>query len=172
MFDLDPDDPLPWANVKEAALLMRGLLDDLGLTSFLKTTGGKGLHVVVPIRATMDWDTARDFVRDAAGLLARTFPDRFTDSMSKRARPGKIFVDYLRNAHGATAIAPYAARARKGAPVSAPVEWSVLERDDDVRFDAFNLRSLDALVARTDPWKTFASVRQTVTAAMRRRLAG
>ena len=93
VFDLDPDDPLPWANVKEAALLMRGLLDDLGLTSFLKTTGGKGLHVVVPIRATMDWDTARDFVRDAAGLLARTFPDRFTDSMSKRARPGKIIVD-------------------------------------------------------------------------------
>jgi bifunctional non-homologous end joining protein LigD len=171
VFDLDPDDALPWAQVKEAALLMRGLLEDLGLRSFLKTTGGKGLHVVVPIAATMDWDTARDFVRDAAGLLARTFPERFTDSMSKRARPGRIFIDYLRNAHGATAIAPYAARARKGAAVSTPVDWSVLDGDEDVRFDAFSVRSLDALLARPDPWKDLASVRQTVTVAMRRRLA-
>ncbi len=170
IFDLDPDDALPWDVVKAAALLTRSLLDDLGLKSFLKTTGGKGLHVVVPVAATMDWDTAKSFVRDTANVLARTFPDRFTTTLSKSARPGKIFIDYLRNAHGATAIAPYSVRARKRAPIAAPVDWSAL--DEDIRFDFFNLRSLPDLLDRDDPWKRLAKVRQTVTAAMRKRVAG
>jgi bifunctional non-homologous end joining protein LigD len=146
------------------------LLDDLGLKSFLKTTGGKGLHVVVPIAATMDWDTAKSFTRDAANVLVRTFPDRFTTTVAKSARPGKILIDYLRNAHGATAIAAYSVRARKGAPIAAPVDWSAL--DEDIRFDFFNARSLPTLLERKDPWKDFAKTRQTVTAAMRKRVAG
>ena len=169
IFDLDPDDALPWSVLKDAALLVRGLLEDLGLRSFLKTTGGKGLHVVVPIAATMNWETAKTFVHDTANVLVRTFPDRFTATLSKRARPGKIFIDYLRNAHGATAIAPYSVRARAGAPVAAPVEWSAL--DADIRFDRFNLRSVATLLERNDPWKDLAKVRQTVTAAMRKRVA-
>jgi bifunctional non-homologous end joining protein LigD len=171
IFDFDPDDALPWEDVKSAALLMRGLLDDLGLRSFLKTTGGKGLHVVLPIAPTMEWDTAKDFVRDVANILVRTFPDRFTTTISKAARPGKILIDYYRNAHGATAIAPYAVRARAGAPVAAPVEWSVLDAKQDIRFDHFSVRSLPTLLERDDPWKEMANVRQTVTAALRKRVA-
>jgi bifunctional non-homologous end joining protein LigD len=170
IFDLDPDDALPWDTVKAAALLIRSLLDDLGLKSFLKTTGGKGLHVVVPIAATMDWDTAKSFTRDAANVLVRTFPDRYTTTVAKSARPGKILIDYLRNAHGATAIGAYAVRARKHAPIAAPVDWSAL--DEDIRFDFFNARSLATLLERKDPWKDFAKTRQTVTAAMRKRVAG
>jgi bifunctional non-homologous end joining protein LigD len=169
IFDFDPDDALPWDDVKAAALLMRGLLDDLGLRSFLKTTGGKGLHVVVPVAATMDWDTAKAFVRDVANILVRTFPDRYTTTISKKARPGKILIDYYRNAHGATAIAPYSVRARAGAPVSAPVDWSAL--DEDIRFDRFNVRSIATLLDRDDPWKDLASVRQTITATLRKRVA-
>src|SRR5688572_25080801 len=171
IFDFDPDDALPWDDVKSAALLMRGLLDDLGLRSFLKTTGGKGLHVVLPVAPAMAWDMAKAFVRDVANLMVRTFPDRYTTTISKAARPGKILIDYYRNAHGATAIAPYAVRARAGAPVSAPVEWSALDGKQDIRFDHFSVRSLDALLDRDDPWKELASVRQTVTATLRKRVA-
>ena len=171
IFDFDPDDALPWEDVKSAALLMRGLLDDLGLRSFLKTTGGKGLHVVLPVVPTMEWDIAKAFVRDVANLMVRTFPERYTTTISKAARPGKILIDYYRNAHGATAIAPYAVRARPGAPVAAPVEWSALEAKQDIRFDHFSVRSLDALLDRDDPWKELASVRQTVTATLRKRVA-
>jgi bifunctional non-homologous end joining protein LigD len=170
VFDLDPDESLSWDALKAAAMLTRTLLGDLGLESFLKTTGGKGLHVVVPIAPTMDWDTAKDFVRDAALLLAHTFPDRFTATLAKNARGGKIFIDYLRNAHGATAIGPYSVRARAGAPVAAPVDWSAL--DDDIRFDYFNVREVATLLDRADPWQDFGKVRQSVTAAMRARLGG
>ena len=169
IFDLDPDDALPWKAVREAALLTRGLLDDLKLTSFLKTTGGKGLHVVVPVTPSLDWDEAKAFVRDAANVLVRAFPDRFTSTVSKSARGGKIFIDYLRNAHGATAIAPYGVRARDGAPIAVPVDWSAL--DEDIRYGFFNVRSLDALLRRDDPWKDIAKLRQRITAAMRKRVA-
>ena len=171
VLDLDPDDALGWEEVKTAALLARTLLDDLGLRSFLKTTGGKGLHVVVPVAPTMDWDVAKRFVEDIALLLVRTFPDRFTAQIAKKARPNKIFIDYLRNAHGATAIAPYSVRAREGAPVAAPVEWSVLDAAEDIRFAHFNARSIDELLARPDPWAGMDKVRQTVTAAIRKRVA-
>jgi bifunctional non-homologous end joining protein LigD len=171
ILDMDPDDALGWDEVKTAALLARTLLDDLGLRSFLKTTGGKGLHVVVPVAPTMEWDLAKRFVEDIALVLVRTFPDRFTAQIAKKARPNKIFIDYLRNAHGATAIAPYSVRAREGAPVAAPVEWSVLDAAEDIRFAHFNARSIDALLARPDPWAGMDQVRQTVTAAIRKRVS-
>jgi bifunctional non-homologous end joining protein LigD len=172
IFDLDPDEKLGWNDVKAAALLVRTLLDDLGLRSFVKTTGGKGLHVVVPIAPTMAWDVAKGFCADVAGVLVRTFPDRFTAKLAKEARPGKILIDYYRNARGATAIAPYSVRARANAPVAAPIEWSALDGDVDLRFDYFNARGLDALLDRADPWRQIRTVKQRVTAAMRKRIAG
>jgi bifunctional non-homologous end joining protein LigD len=151
-------------------MLLRTLLDDLGLKGFLKTTGGKGLHVVVPIRATIGWDDAKGFTKAIADVMTRTFPDRFTSVMSKDRRKGRIFVDYLRNGQGATAIAPYAVRARKGAPVSAPIQWQELAQD--VRFDYFNVTNMrDRLKAmKAGPWDDFFEVKQTITKAMFRRV--
>ena len=146
--------------------MLRALLDDLGLEGFLKTTGGKGLHVVVPIRPTLDWEVAKGFTRAIAESLVSTFPDRFTAVMSKSKRKGKIFVDYLRNGEGATAIAAYSLRARAKAPVSTPIAWS--ELDSDVRFDHFNLSTVLARLKamKKDPWADFFSTRQSVTKAM------
>jgi len=166
IFDFDPADDVPWARLAQGVKMLKTLLDDLGLKSFLKTTGGKGLHVVVPVRPTLDWDEAKHFTRTVAELFAQTFPDRFTSTMSKAQRAGRIFIDYLRNAEGATAIAPYGVRARENAPVSTPIAWRELARD--VRFDHFNVKTVPARLARQrlDPWKDFASTRQSVTRAM------
>jgi bifunctional non-homologous end joining protein LigD len=150
--------------------LVRTLLDELKLQSFLKTTGGKGLHVVVPIRTSLGWEQAKGFTRAVADFLVRTFDDRFTATVSKARRKGKIFVDYLRNAEGATAIAPYCVRARAGAPVAMPIGWDELATD--VRYDYFNVRNAPDRVAarKRDPWEDFATVRQTITKAHGKRM--
>jgi bifunctional non-homologous end joining protein LigD len=165
IFDFDPDDKLGWEPLAEAARLTRRFLDDLGLQAFLKTTGGKGLHVVVPIRPTLDWDQAKSFTRSIADLLVRAFPARFTANLSKADRKNRIFIDYLRNAAGATAIAPYSLRARANAPVAMPIAWEELATD--VRFDHFNVANVGKRLASTakDPWRDFFSVRQAVTRA-------
>ena len=116
IFDLDPDPSVDWPRVVTAAKEVRMLLEQLDLTSFLKTTGGKGLHIVVPIRRRTTWHDAKAFCRAVADFLVAAAPDRYIATMSKAARKGKIFVDYLRNDRGATAIAPYSTRARPGAP--------------------------------------------------------
>ena len=121
VLDLDPDQTVSWAKVVAGAKLTRALLEELGLVALVKTTGGKGLHVVVPLERRHSWDEVKDFARDVATHLANTFPDRFTATMSKSRRRGKIFVDYLRNARGATAVAPYSLRARPGATVATPL---------------------------------------------------
>ena len=171
VFDLDPDDDVEWRELVTAVELLHSLLDEMKLAGFLKTTGGKGLHVVLPIRPTLTWDDARSFARAVADLLVRRFPDRFTATAAKEKRKGKIYIDYLRNAQGATAIAPYAVRARANAPVATPIDWSELGRD--VRFDHFNIRNVPRRLARmrSDPWAKFGSTRQSITAAMRKRLA-
>jgi bifunctional non-homologous end joining protein LigD len=170
IFDFDPDDGIRWKQIVEAVGVLRALLDDLGLEGFLKTTGGKGLHVVVPIRPTLDWTQAKGFTKAVADLLVGTFPDRFIATLSKAQRKGKIFIDYLRNAEGATAIAPYAIRARAKAPVSTPIGWN--ELDADVRFDHFNVRNVPERLRglRQDPWASIGDVRQTVTRAMFKRV--
>jgi bifunctional non-homologous end joining protein LigD len=170
IFDFDPDDGIGWKQVVEAVGVLRALLDDLGLEGFLKTTGGKGLHVVVPIRPTLDWTQAKGFTKAVADFLVETFPDRFIATLSKAQRKGKIFIDYLRNAEGATAIAPYAVRARAKAPVSTPIGWK--ELDADVRFDHFNVRNVPERLRglRQDPWASIGDVRQTVTRAMFKRV--
>jgi bifunctional non-homologous end joining protein LigD len=156
--------------VREAALLVRELLDALGLPAFVKTTGGKGLHAVVPLQRRHAWDEVKGFARAIAEHLATVFPDRFTANMAKARRGGRIFVDYLRNAEGATAVAAFSVRAREGAPVSLPVAWEAL--DDDIRGARFNLRNVAAHVLGTpDPWADYAQRAARITAAMRRKLA-
>ena len=170
IFDFDPDAGIEWRELVAAVRTLRALLGDLGLEAFLKTTGGKGLHVVVPIRPTLDWDAAKGFTRAIAELLASTFPDRFTAVMSKATRKGRTFVDYLRNAEGATAVAAYSLRARANAPVSTPIAWTELK--SEVRFDHFNLKTVLARLSRMrkDPWADFFRTRQAVTKAMFKRV--
>jgi len=170
IFDFDPDDGVGWPELVSAVQVMRTLLDEMELTGFLKTTGGKGLHIVVPIRPTIEWDVAKSFTKAVADLLVATFPDRFTATLSKAQRKGKIFIDYLRNGLGATAVAPYSVRAREHAPVATPIAWEELTRD--VRFAHFNVGNVPARVARLkkDPWAEFFEVSQSLTKAMMKRV--
>ncbi len=130
VFDLDPDEDLAFADTKRAAEHLKEQLAELGLTSFPLLSGGKGVHVVVPLTPAAEWPEVRDFAERFARALAQAEPGRFVANMSKAKRKGRIFIDYLRNQRGATAIMPYAARARAGAPVAAPVSWTEL-RDLD-----------------------------------------
>jgi bifunctional non-homologous end joining protein LigD len=166
IFDFDPDEALGWKEIIEAANVLKTLLDSLDLRGFLKTTGGKGLHVVVPIKPTVPWEQIKGFTKAVADLFARTFPDRFTAKLLKGRRHGKIFIDYLRNAEGATAVAPYSLRARANAPVSTPIEWT--ETGRDLRFDHFNVKNVPTRLKRLkrDPWADFMEIRQSVTKAM------
>ena len=139
VFDLDPEESLPWDDVTQAVLVVKTLMENLGLTPFLKSTGGKGLHVVVPIEPSVGWEHVKGFTKAVAELLERTFPDRFTAKLLKISRRGRIFIDYLRNAEGATAVAAYSLRAKANAPVSTPIHWDELAKD--VRFAHFNVRN-------------------------------
>ncbi len=169
-FDLDPDPSVPWTQVIEAAQLTRALLEELGLASFVKTTGGKGLHVVAPIQRTHQWEQAKAFSKSVAEHLVRTIPQRFTANMAKRARKGKIFIDYLRNARGATAIAAYSTRAKPGAPVSVPLAWE--ELSEDLKADHFTVANVPSRLKhlKKDPWFEYARVKQRLTDGMSQRL--
>ena len=170
IFDFDPDDDLPWSQIVEAVQVMRTLLAEIGLTGYLKTTGGKGLHVVVPIKPRHDWDTVKAFTKAVAELLVRTFPGRYTDKLTKSRRRGKIFIDYLRNAEGATAITAFGVRARELAPVATPIIWD--ELTDDLRFGYFNVANVPQRLKklRRDPWAGFFDEPQSLTAAMMKRV--
>src|SRR5205085_12231678 len=120
-FDLDPHPAVPWPRVVESAHQIRAFLEDIRLQSFVKTTGGKGLHIVVPLQRRHDWDEVKSFSKAIAELIERADPKRYTSNMAKAARGGKIFIDYLRNGRTATAIAAYSTRARPGATVSVPI---------------------------------------------------
>jgi bifunctional non-homologous end joining protein LigD len=169
VFDLDPDVGLPWKQVVHAALGLRDALAATGLRSFLKSTGGKGLHVVLPLARRHTWDEVKAFTRAVAEGMAASEPDRFTTNPLKARRKGRIFVDYLRNGRGATSIAAYSTRSRPGAPVSTPLAWE--ELDGDVRADTYTIENLpDRLEALpVDPWREMSKVKQSITAAMKRR---
>jgi bifunctional non-homologous end joining protein LigD len=172
VLDLDPDEGLPWDRVVEAALATRGLLAEMGLQSFAKATGGKGLHVVVPIRPKHDWDEIKLFSRAIAQELVRRAPQSYTASLAKKARRGKVFVDYLRNQRGATAIAPFSARAKPGATVAAPLDWQEVEAG--LRGDRFTVTNLPERLASLaeDPWRGMTGLRQPIPAAIARQLRG
>jgi bifunctional non-homologous end joining protein LigD len=165
IFDLDPDDAVEWEDLRQAALIVKTLLENIGLAPFLKTTGGKGLHVVVPILPGVGWESVKGFSKAVAELLERTFPDRFTAKLLKISRRGKIFIDYLRNGEGATAVAAYSTRARANAPVSAPVAWDELSRD--LRFDHFNVGNMPKRLKKlkADPWRDIADAAVSLTPA-------
>jgi bifunctional non-homologous end joining protein LigD len=169
VWDLDPDEGLPWERVVESALAVSTILDELDLASFVKTTGGKGLHVVVPIERRLGWDEARDFTRAVAERIVEAAPERFLATMSKAKRKGKVFIDYLRNGRGATFIAPYSARARAGATVAVPVSWEEVAGVDPAGFDVASVPGVVA-ARKVDPWAGMGGVRQGVTKAMRRRV--
>jgi bifunctional non-homologous end joining protein LigD len=166
IFDFDPDEALEYDKLVEAVAVLRKLLDSIELEAFLKTTGGKGMHVVIPIAPTRTWDEVKAFCGAVADMIVKAFPDRYTSSMAKTRRPGRIFIDYLRNVQGATAGAAYSARAKRGAPVSMPIDWSELA--DDVRFDRFNVKNVPGIVAsrKRDPWARMPRVRQSLTDEM------
>ncbi|AXC48817.1 DNA ligase D [Paracoccus suum] len=127
VFDLDPDEGLDWEKVRTAAFEMRDVLAELGLPSWPMLTGGKGVHVVIPLRRTVGWDTVKLFSHTVASHCAERWPDRYLANMSKAKRSGRIFIDYLRNERGSTAIAPFSVRARPGATVAFPLSWQALE---------------------------------------------
>jgi bifunctional non-homologous end joining protein LigD len=176
IFDLDPDEALPFSRVTSAARRVRALLSQLGLESFVKTTGGKGLHVCVPLRPERGWEELEEFTRAVAQRLARDEPAAFTANMAKAQRKGKVFVDYLRNVRGANAVGAYSTRARETAPVSVPVDWDELDRlsgPKDFTVAEVPLRVLGFGSGRAeDPWARYLSLEQRVPASLARELAG
>jgi bifunctional non-homologous end joining protein LigD len=170
VFDFDPDEGLDWARVVEGALAMRAFLGDLGLKTFLKTTGGKGLHVVLPIARKDDWDEAKAFTKAVSEAMVAAEPEKYTSKLPKASRKGKIFIDYLRNGRGATSICAYSTRARENAPVSVPLFWEELETD--VRGNTYTLRTLPERLEKlpSDPWADFFKIRQSITAAMKKKV--
>ena len=162
VFDFDPGEDVEFERVIAAAREVRERLRQVGLESVCKTTGGKGLHVVVPIAPDPDWGGVKAFARAVAERMSADAPDRFTSKIAKSIRKGRILVDYLRNDPTSTAVAPYSTRARPGAPVATPVTWEELEDLDPARFDLRTvperLRGLNA-----DPWADLPRVRQSLT---------
>jgi bifunctional non-homologous end joining protein LigD len=149
VFDLDPDEGLGFDAVKRAAVEVREGLEACGLQSVPMVTGGKGVHVIVPLRRIAEWDRVKDFAKGFAQALAEKEPKRYTATMSKEKRKGKLFIDWLRNERGATAIAPYSLRARPGAAVAVPASWDELEELD--RPDGFHVGDMEDRLSRTCP---------------------
>ena len=164
--DLDPDEDLPWEKLVQATEMTRTIVEALKLRSFLKTTGGKGLHVVVPITPKLGWSEVKEFSRHIAEFLVRAEPKLFTAKMAKERRSQKVFVDYLRNSETASAVAAFSARARPGAGVSTPLAWDELA-DEDLR-RKFTVQTVPQRLAglKRDPWADYARTRQSITDAM------
>jgi bifunctional non-homologous end joining protein LigD len=168
VFDLDPDPTVDFAEVKRAAKRMRDALEALELKSFPLLTGGKGVHVVVPLMRRHDWPEMKGFAGALAARFAQDAPDKFVATMTKAKRKGKIFIDFFRNDLFATAIAPYSTRARPGAPVAWPVSWA--EFDTYASAAEITIGTAAERLPRADPWKGYGAVRQAIKAAAMRAL--
>lgn len=170
VFDLDPDPAVAWDEVVAAAHLTRTRLADLGLVSYARTTGGKGLHVVLPLARRHNWDQAKTFAKALAEDLVRQNPERYTARLPLAARRGKIFIDYLRNGRGATAVTNYSTRARPNATVAVPLLWDEVKAE--LRPEQYTVTTVPARLKarRRDPWSGFTDARQTITKKMRREL--
>lgn len=165
-FDLDPGDGVAWSTLQESAHLVREFLVQLGLVSFIKTSGGKGLHIVVPLKRMHDWDTVKDFSQAIVRHLAVTLPQRFSAKSGPRNRVGKIFIDYLRNGFGATTVAAWSARSRAGLGVSVPIEWSELDRlESGAHWRLANIES--RLEVGNSPWNAYPDSAQSLASAMK-----
>ena len=167
VFDLDPGEGVAWKTMQEAAQLVHAFLDELGLPSFLKTSGGKGLHVVVPIKPACDWDTVKDFSQQIVRHLAATLPDRFAFKSGPRNRVGKIFIDYLRNGRGATTAAAWSARVRPGLGISVPLAWEELAAVK--AGDQWQVQNVHTRLDQGNaPWSGYARAARSLDAAMKR----
>lgn len=167
VMDLDPDVGLDFEDVIQAAHDLHDALQSVGLTSFCKTTGGKGLHVVVPFEAELGWDEVKGFAKSIATAFAKSEPKRFTDELAKKARKGRIFIDYLRNGRGSTAIGPFSPRARDGATIAMPLTWRQVKPGldpSDYTIEASQKQLKDGATA----WKDFLSTEQRLTEKIRR----
>lgn len=165
IFDLDPDDAIDWSTLADAAREIRGQLGKLGLKSFVKLTGGKGLHVVAPLTPHRDWEQVKAFARAFTLQMEQNNSKLYIAKMSKAARKNKIFIDYLRNERDATAIAPYSARARRGMPVALPLSWPELKARERPRFTVAAFNDWKSRLRR-DPWKELAAIKQEIPAEL------
>jgi bifunctional non-homologous end joining protein LigD len=161
IIDLDPDEAIAWKQLSESAESVRNGLETIGLKSFLKTTGGKGLHVVIPIKPEHDWSQVKAWSHAFAQAFEKERPDLYLTKMTKSARKGKIYIDYLRNERGATAVAPFSPRARPGAPVSVPLAWKELAAPKHPAFSIVDFESWKERL-KSDPWKGMAGIQQTL----------
>jgi bifunctional non-homologous end joining protein LigD len=167
VFDLDPAPDVPFELVIEGAREIRDRLEELGLLTFCKTTGGKGLHVVTPLQAKgIDWGVARAFARDVCKSMAADTPDRYLINMAKKERTGRIFLDYLRNDRMATAVAPLSPRGRPGAPVSMPITWSQAKKGLDPA--TYTLRTVPTLIAKSTAWEDYCDGERPLVGAIKR----
>ena len=170
IFDLDPSPSLPFARVVEAAKTLKKMLETLGFTPFVKTTGGKGLHVVIAVKGSgsdpLGWAEAKAFAKAVAQRMEDDAPHDFTSTLSKSARRGKIFVDYLRNDKTSTGVAPWSPRAREGATIAVPLTWSALTTRLDPH--RFTIHTVAPLLRKPDPWKGLASSARPIAAAMKK----
>lgn len=165
VFDLDPDPSVGFAAVRKAALSLRDALGDLGLRAVPMVTGGKGVHVIVPLTPRAPWEDAKRFAKGFAQGFADRDPDNFIATMSKEKRKGRIFIDWLRNERGATAIAPYSARARAGGPVATPVNWGELSGLDAA--NGFHIADiLKRIESGVEPWSELGDIKQSLTKTM------
>jgi len=152
VFDLDPDEGMDLSTVRQGVRDMKDILSELSLKSYLKTSGGKGYHVVVPLKPAVLWEVFYDFARRIAQVMEQKWPDRYTSNVRKVKRTNKVFIDWMRNGRGATSIAPYSIRARKGAGVSMPIAWDEL---DTVAPDGVNMAEALQRIKGNDPWHDF-----------------
>ncbi|NLK73083.1 MAG: DNA ligase, partial [Clostridiales bacterium] len=157
VFDLDPDEGMDIERVRQGVRDIKSILSELSLISYLKTSGGKGYHVVVPLKPSVNWDTFHDFARGVAEVMEQKWPDHYTSNVRKAKRADKIFIDWIRNARGATSIAPYSLRARKGAKVSMPNFWDEL---DVIAPDGIDMENALLRIEGNDPWKDFLNTDQ------------